>query len=98
MIDRDLHPDHQRLVERLARLTREKVAPRAAQYDASASFPKADFDDSFFREGFLADAVPAAYCGLGLGPLCGSTPRPVGPDLRGGPRQSRPGALLGGVT
>ena len=47
MIDRDLHPDHQRLVGRLARLTRENVAPRAAQYDASASFPKEDFDDLF---------------------------------------------------
>jgi alkylation response protein AidB-like acyl-CoA dehydrogenase len=72
MMDRDLSPDHQRLVERLARLTREKVAPRAAQYDASASFPKEDFDD-LFHEGYLAAAVPAAYGGLGLGPLCGST-------------------------
>ena len=69
---RDLHPDHRDLVERLGRLARTRLAPRAARYDAEACFPKEDFDD-LFREGFLATAVPEDHGGLGLGPLHGST-------------------------
>ena len=46
-MDRDLRPDHQRLVERLARLTREKVAPRGTT--PPLRFPKKTSMTSFTR-------------------------------------------------
>ena len=46
-------------------LTREKIAPRAAQYDRRAPIPVESWRD-LWREGFLAAAVPAAHGGLGL--------------------------------
>jgi len=54
-----------RLLERLDRLTRERIAPRAADYDAAASNPVESWRD-LWGEGFLAAAIPAAYGGLGL--------------------------------
>ncbi len=53
------------VVERAARLTREKIAPRAAEYDRAATNPVESWRD-LWTAGFLAAAVPAAYGGLGL--------------------------------
>lgn len=53
------------VVERAARITREHVAPRAAEYDAAGANPVASWRE-LARDGFLASAVPAAYGGLGL--------------------------------
>jgi alkylation response protein AidB-like acyl-CoA dehydrogenase len=53
------------VVARAERITRERIAPRAAQYDAQATNPVESWRD-LWREGLLAAAVPAAYGGLGL--------------------------------
>ena len=54
-------------VGRMARLAREKFAPRAEGYDQVAEFPTEDFDDLFLA-GMHAPCVPTQYGGLGLGP------------------------------
>jgi alkylation response protein AidB-like acyl-CoA dehydrogenase len=51
------------LVERVARLTREKIGPRAAQYDRDAVNPLESWRD-LWEAGFLAMAVPRRYGGL----------------------------------
>ena len=51
-------------------LAREKFAPRAADYDQTATFPAEDFAD-LFGAGLLAPVVPQEYGGLGLGPYRG---------------------------
>ena len=56
---------NQRLIDRLDRLTRERIAPRAAEYDAAAQNPVESWRD-LGREGFLAAAIPATHGGLGL--------------------------------
>src|SRR6185295_19977723 len=66
----DLKPDQQELIDRMATLAREKFAPRAAEYDRTASFPAEDFVD-LFHEGLLAPVVPTEYGGFGLGPYRG---------------------------
>jgi butyryl-CoA dehydrogenase len=53
------------LVGRLDRLTRERIGPRAAEYDAAAQNPVESWRD-LWREGFLGAAIPAAHGGLGL--------------------------------
>jgi alkylation response protein AidB-like acyl-CoA dehydrogenase len=65
-----LDAPRQELVDRVAALAREKLAPRAAHYDRTASFPAEDFDD-LFQAGLLAPVVPVEHGGLGLGPLRG---------------------------
>jgi alkylation response protein AidB-like acyl-CoA dehydrogenase len=60
-----LSPERQAVVDRAARLTREKIAPRAAHYDAAGINPVESWRD-LWREGFLACAVPRAGGGLGL--------------------------------
>lgn len=62
--------ERQALIERAGELAREKLAPRAADYDRTATFPAEDFDD-LFAAGLLAAAVPREHGGLGLGPLRG---------------------------
>jgi alkylation response protein AidB-like acyl-CoA dehydrogenase len=52
------------LVERFADLARTRFAPRAAQYDATAEFPIANYRD-LHRAGLLGLTVPTAYGGLG---------------------------------
>ena len=52
-------------VERAARITRERIAPRAAQYDQQGVNPVESWRD-LWGEGFLAAAVPTAHGGLGL--------------------------------
>jgi alkylation response protein AidB-like acyl-CoA dehydrogenase len=51
-------------------LAGEKFAPRAADYDRTATFPAEDFED-LFRAGLNAPVVPREYGGLGLGPYRG---------------------------
>ena len=53
------------VVERAERLTRERIAPRANEYDAAAANPIESWRD-LWREGFLAGAIPASHSGLGL--------------------------------
>jgi alkylation response protein AidB-like acyl-CoA dehydrogenase len=53
------------IVERAARLTREKIAPRAATYDRDAVNPTESWRD-LWQEGLLAAAVPRAHGGLGV--------------------------------
>lgn len=65
-----LPPDKQLLVNRVATLAREKFAPRAAHYDATATFPGEDFADLFAAD-LHAAAVPREHGGLGLGPYQG---------------------------
>ena len=58
-------PVDRSIVERAARLTREKIAPRAANYDRDAVNPVDSWQD-LWREGLLAAAVPRAHGGLGV--------------------------------
>ena len=53
------------IVATAARLAREKLAPRAAEYDRDAKNPLDSWRD-LWRDGLLATAVPAAYGGLDL--------------------------------
>ena len=55
----------QSILDRVARLTREHIAPRAAEYDAASANP-VDSWRVLGREGVLASAIPVAYGGLGL--------------------------------
>jgi alkylation response protein AidB-like acyl-CoA dehydrogenase len=66
----DLTCDRQALVDRVRELAREKFAPRAADYDRTATFPAEDFGD-LFAAGLIAPVVPQEYGGLGLGPYRG---------------------------
>ena len=58
-------PADRAIVERAARLTREKIAPRAATYDRDAVNPVESWRD-LWQEGLLAAAVPRAHGGLGV--------------------------------
>src|SRR5947207_2319613 len=53
------------IVDRVDRLTRERIAPRAAAYDEAGQNPVECWRD-LGAEGFLAAAIPAAHGGLGL--------------------------------
>ncbi|MGH7367864.1 MAG: acyl-CoA dehydrogenase family protein, partial [Candidatus Rokuibacteriota bacterium] len=53
------------ILDRVARLTREHIAPRAAEYDAAGANP-VDSWRVLGREGVLASCIPASYGGLGL--------------------------------
>jgi alkylation response protein AidB-like acyl-CoA dehydrogenase len=53
------------VLERVARLTREHIAPRAAEYDAAGANPL-DSWRVLAGDGFLASCIPTAYGGLGL--------------------------------
>ena len=60
-----LTPEQARVVERVAQLTRERIAPRAAEYDQAGQNPVESWRD-LWREGYLAAAIPPARGGLGL--------------------------------
>lgn len=60
-----LAPVQQAIVDRVDRLTRERIAPRAALYDEAGQNPVESWRE-LWREGFLGAAIPAAYGGLGL--------------------------------
>src|ERR1700730_12058340 len=53
------------LLELVDRLTREHIAPRAAEYDAAGANP-IDSWRVLGRDGFLASCIPTAHGGLGL--------------------------------
>ena len=53
------------VVERAKRLTRERIALRASEYDAAAANPLESWRD-LWREGLLAGAIPRSHGGLGL--------------------------------
>ena len=53
------------VIDRVDRLTREQIAPRAAEYDAAGANP-IDSWRVLGRDGFLASCIPTAYGGLGL--------------------------------
>ncbi|HEX6043902.1 MAG TPA: acyl-CoA dehydrogenase family protein, partial [Pyrinomonadaceae bacterium] len=63
----ELTAEQQELINRVSVLARENFAPRAAEYDRTATFPTEDFED-LFRAGLLAPVVPKEHGGLGLGP------------------------------
>jgi alkylation response protein AidB-like acyl-CoA dehydrogenase len=56
------------VVETVAGLARERFAPRAARYDAEASFPVENYED-LRAAGLLGLAVPVEYGGHGADPL-----------------------------
>jgi len=63
--------DKQReLINRMSVLARENFAPRAAEYDRTATFPFEDFDD-LFHAGLHAPVIPAEFGGFELGPYQG---------------------------
>ncbi len=53
------------ILERVDRLTREQIAPRAAEYDAAGANP-VDSWRVLGREGFLGSCIPPSHGGLGL--------------------------------
>jgi butyryl-CoA dehydrogenase len=53
------------ILDRVARITREHIAPRAAEYDAAGANP-IDSWRVLGRDGFLGSCIPASYGGLGL--------------------------------
>ncbi len=55
----------QALLELVSRLTRESIAPRAAEYDAAGANP-IDSWRVLARDGFLGSCIPTAHGGLGL--------------------------------
>src|SRR5687767_2853054 len=79
-----LNPQQLELIERMARLGRERFAPRAMKHDREASFPFENYED-LRASGLLGLCVPQAYGGEGadfttymlvaaeLGRHCGST-------------------------
>ncbi len=68
----ELAPDSGIVVERAAKLARERFAERADGYDRGAVFPAEDFED-LLAAGLNAPTVPREHGGLGLGPLGGDT-------------------------
>jgi len=53
------------IVETAARLARERLAPRAAEYDRDAKNPVDSWRD-LWRHGLLGATIPRAHCGRGL--------------------------------
>jgi alkylation response protein AidB-like acyl-CoA dehydrogenase len=62
-----LTDDQRRVVERVAALSRERFAPRAASHDADSSFPYENYAD-LHAAGLHALTVPRAYGGVGADP------------------------------
>ena len=60
-----LTPAQAEVVARAARLTRDRIAPYAAEIDRDARNPVESWRE-LWKEGFLAATVPVAYGGLGL--------------------------------
>ena len=65
-------PDQQRLIERVNSLVKERIAPRAAGYDAEFAPPLDDIRD-LHREGWLLANLDKRRGGLGFG-LYGDDP------------------------
>jgi alkylation response protein AidB-like acyl-CoA dehydrogenase len=56
------------IIDRIAALSRERFAPRAAKHDEESSFPAENYAD-LHRAGLLALTVPEEYGGLGVDPV-----------------------------
>lgn len=65
---RELSAESRELVELAGRLAQERLAPRAARYDATATFPFESYDD-LRAHGLLRLMVPRAFGGLGADSL-----------------------------
>jgi alkylation response protein AidB-like acyl-CoA dehydrogenase len=63
-----LAPEQRARVERARTLARARFTPRAARYDAEATFPFENYQD-LHEAGLLGLVVPQAYGGLGADPL-----------------------------
>lgn len=63
-----LNPEQRAVVERVATLSRERFAQRAARYDAESIFPTENYED-LRAAGLLGLTVPKEYGGLGADPL-----------------------------
>ena len=63
-----LKPEGRSLVEKVATLSRERFAGRAAEYDSSSTFPKENYQD-LREEGLLCLTVPKEYGGLDVDDL-----------------------------
>jgi alkylation response protein AidB-like acyl-CoA dehydrogenase len=71
-VDFGFSPEQQHLIERVSRLVKECIAPRAALYDATCEAPVEDIQD-LFREGWLLANLDKKRGGLGFG-LYGDDP------------------------
>lgn len=65
-MDFELSQSQQELVERVDRLVRERIVPRAESYDGAPEVPVEDMQD-LHREGWLLANLPRKYGGLGYG-------------------------------
>ena len=90
----ELTEDQQDLIDRVSVLAREKFAPRAAEYDRTATFPAEDFDD-LFRAGLLAPVVPKEHGGLWPWSIHRRRLHTLDDDQRDRTRRSFARALLG---
>lgn len=61
----DLSDAQRSIVEQADRLSREKIAPRAAEYDREGTNPVESWRD-LWRGGFLVGTIPKVHGGLGL--------------------------------
>ena len=60
-----LSPEHRAFRDRVRRLVREKVEPRADEIDRTNDFPW-DLVEAFKRENLLSILTPAEYGGPGM--------------------------------
>src|SRR5207247_6922820 len=60
-----LSTEARHVVERVEQLTRERIAPRAADYDRAGQNPVESWRE-LWAEGYLASAIPRVHGGLGL--------------------------------
>jgi alkylation response protein AidB-like acyl-CoA dehydrogenase len=65
-VDFGFTQEQQRLIERVASLVRERIAPRAARYDLALEAPAQDIQD-LHREGWLLANLDKRRGGLGFG-------------------------------
>ncbi|NIO09203.1 MAG: hypothetical protein GTO40_14805 [Deltaproteobacteria bacterium] len=65
-MDFELSRDQKELVQRVDRLVKERIAPRARHYDESPEFPHDDIQD-LYREGWLLANLEREHGGLGYG-------------------------------
>lgn len=64
----ELTPEQQELVRLVRQISRDVIAPRAAQVDAEGEYPE-DYFQAFKETGLLGVAIPEEYGGAGLGCL-----------------------------
>lgn len=67
-MDFQLSAEHRELVHLVRQISRDVIAPRAAQVDAAGEYPE-DYFEAFRETGLLGVAIPEEYGGAGLGCL-----------------------------